>query len=87
MSVVVPPMSTTMASSNPVKCLAPATLAAGPDNMVSTGRSLANRALISVPSPLTTTMGATSPSFWMVFSKSRIKAFNLGMILAFNMAV
>ena len=41
-----------------VECFAPATLAAGPERMVSTGRCLAMVELINVPSPFTTTIGA-----------------------------
>ena len=39
--VVVPPISNTTASSTPLKNAAPLILLAGPDNIVSTGNSLA----------------------------------------------
>ena len=61
MSVVVPPMSMTKASWTSHRWSPPMTLAAGPDRVVSTGRSRATSASISDPSPLTTIRGAWIP--------------------------
>ena len=47
-------MSSTMQLSNFERSRPPIRLAAGPDNMVSTGRSLATEMLIIDPSPLNT---------------------------------
>ena len=64
-SVVVPPISATMALSSPLKAQAPSTLAAGPDKTVLTGRCKALCTLMSEPSPLTSISGA---SIWRAAS-------------------
>jgi hypothetical protein len=68
-SVVVPPISETSASRAPVIQRAPTMLAAGPLRMVSMGRSSANSAEISAPSPRTTISGAVTPN-----SRRRLRA-------------
>ena len=87
MSVVVPPMSMTMASFCPVRYMAPMRLAAGPQRMVSTGFSLARASPIMDPSPLTIIRGA-----WMPFSASTaltdlMRSSMTGTSLAFMMHV
>ncbi len=58
-SVVVPPMSTTIASFRPVIATAPIMLAVGPDITVSTGLLLAADSPIREPFPRTTISGAS----------------------------
>ena len=59
--MVVPPISDTSASIAPVSQRAPTMLAAGPERIVSIGRSRAIAAEISAPSPRTTIRGASMP--------------------------
>ncbi len=66
-SVVVPPMSMTIASLTPVRHMAPIRLAAGPDIIVSTGLRLASASLIMEPSPRTIMRGAC-----MLYSASTV---------------
>ena len=61
MSVVVPPMSATMARRRPLRAQAPITLAAGPESTVVTGCCSALAALTTLPSPRTTISGASMP--------------------------
>lgn len=60
-SVVVPPMSMTIAFFTPVRHMAPIRLAAGPDIIVSTGLRRASDSLIMEPSPRTIIRGACIP--------------------------
>ena len=57
-SVVVPPMSATMASVQPVSAMPPETLHAGPQRMVSTGCAAVKFWFITLPSERTITTGA-----------------------------
>ena len=68
MSVVVPPISATMAVRVPARKAAPARLAAGPESTVSTGRERAYPDSRSDPSPLTTISRQDSPSPAMMLS-------------------
>ena len=82
-SVVVPPMSTTMASSSPDSLRAPLMLDAGPESIVSTGLSRAIFSLIMEPSPLTTRSGASMPDSSITASTESSSLPMMGMSLAF----
>jgi hypothetical protein len=86
-SVVVPPMSETRASLSPVSQLAPAIEAAGPDRIVSIGRSRARPADTSAPSPRTTIRGAAMPSRAMCASQAVISPSIIPMRRALRTAV
>ena len=62
-------------------------LAAGPERIVSTGRLMAHSALISEPSPFTTSKGAAIPRSRKVFWTLKIKVRNKGIKLAFRETV
>ncbi len=83
MSVVVPPMSMTMASFMPVMRMAPMRLAAGPDITVSTGFLLASASPIMEPSPRTIIRGATMPYSDMTFFTDSIRSAITGIRRAF----
>ncbi|KAF5035773.1 hypothetical protein DSECCO2_582090 [anaerobic digester metagenome] len=87
MSVVVPPTSTTTASSSPVRFRAPIRLAAGPERMVSTGRSLASFSPMSEPSPLTIISGAAIWKSVSTFLTDWISSAFIGISLALSTAV
>ena len=70
-------MSTITLLGLPASSIPPRTLAAGPQSMVSTGRSRENRSLIRLPSDRTTTMGAVIP---MAVKARRIASRNSRMI-------
>jgi hypothetical protein len=86
MSVVVPPMSEITASVSPVRWAAPMRLAAGPDKIVSIGRSLTKSAETSDPSPRTTISGALMPRSTsverVVVTSSSMIAINLALRIA-----
>ncbi len=86
-SVVVPPISLTRAFWAPVNHRAPTMLAAGPERMVSIGRSLAWPADISAPSPRTTIKGADTPISAKTSSARPIKRWVMPISRAFNSAV
>lgn len=86
-SVVVPPMSMTMASFTPVRHMAPMRLAAGPDIMVSTGFLLASDSLIMDPSPRTIMSGAHIPYSDNTVFMERIRSSMTGSRRAFMMHV
>ena len=83
MSVVVPPMSMTMASLLPDSTMAPIMLAAGPESMVSTGRRRASLSPIIEPSPRTTISGALTPYSARTALTESISSWMTGMSLAF----
>ncbi len=83
MSVVVPPMSMTMASFIPVMRMAPMRLAAGPDMTVSTGFLFASASPIMDPSPRTIMRGAEIPYSDMTFFTDSIRSAITGIRRAF----
>ena len=87
MSVVVPPISATMAVCAPARKAAPARLAAGPDSTVSTGRERAKSARNSEPSPLTTINGHSSCRSVMMDSVAAINRSRRLIRRAFRTAV
>ena len=74
MSVVVPPMSTTIALRFSESAHAPVTLAAGPDKTVASGWRNAVRAFTSEPSPFTIISGARTPCRRSVSSSAFINS-------------
>ena len=86
-SVVVPPMSLTKASAAPVNHRAPTILAAGPDRMVSIGRSRTIAAEINAPSPRTTIKGAVIPTASKCRSQAATRRSIIPISRAFNTAV
>ena len=83
MSVVVPPMSTTMALSLPESFLAPLILDAGPERIVSTGLIFAISSLMTEPSPLTIIRGASMPNSSRTLLTDWMSSSMTGMSLAF----
>ena len=86
-SVVVPPMSATMAFCRPLSAHAPSTLAAGPDKTVLTGRCRALATLISEPSPLTIISGASICRWARVRCTESIRVLTCEIMRAFSAAV
>ena len=86
-SVVVPPISATMALATPLRAQAPITLAAGPLSTVPTGRASALAALISVPSPLTIISGASILRVCRVRLTESISAFTCVIMRALSATV
>lgn len=86
-SVVVPPISITMASRRPVRRMAPMRLAAGPDITVSTGLIRASASPIIDPSPLTIIRGAEIPISPSTAFTERIRSSITGIRRAFIMQV
>ena len=86
-SVVVPPISQTIAVFSFARYAAPETLAAGPDKIVSTGRSFANSADTREPSPLTTINLQFSPIFCICCLVAFIRVSIRLISLAFKNAV
>ncbi len=80
-------MSLTNAKSAPVIHLAPTIDAAGPDRIVSIGRSRACALEISAPSPRTTISGAVTPSSINVSSARPINRSIIPINRAFSTAV
>ena len=87
MSVVVPPTSMMIASCNPVRALAPMMEAAGPDKMVSTGRSFATDSSINEPSPFTIINGALMSIRSCTRFSEAIRSAMMGMRRALSTAV
>jgi len=86
-SVVVPPISTTIAFCCWHRYCTPIKLAAGPEHMVSTGLSSAMLASIKEPSPFTTIKGAFIPFWSRTFCTEWIKSANRGIRRAFSTVV
>ncbi len=86
-SVVVPPISTTTASFIPVRAIAPMMLAAGPERIVSIGRSIACASLMRLPSPLTTIREALIPLRARLSFTASMRPVIKGISLALSTAV
>ena len=87
MSVVVPPTSTMMASFSPVNALEPMIDAAGPERIVSTGRSLATDSSMREPSPFTIMRGAEIPVLCCTFFREVMRSVIIGIRRALRTAV